>query len=245
MYPRRCRGTWACNTKRTAEGEYSFGGSHGNHMILMFSCYVSIFTATRPQGVGELLTSLRFLTQWLVLCKLPDKFSIVWKNTLSGCSVSKSPPPTEKVLVNLLKFLQIRLGINRWMWCHEKKICTQYIWVIWIESERAQIVRPLCFYLRSVVRDIKDFINAFDERVIQWFFIYTEWIESIANLSEHSPITLLCYHLPSEVCNVNWSEILGGKLFSCNMSCVLVVTNKSAPAVDVGENSTYSITVFF
>ena len=83
MYPRRCRGTWACNTKRTFEGEYSFGGSHGNHMILMFSCYVSILTATRPQGVGELLTSLRFLTRWLVLRKLLDKFSIVWKNTLS------------------------------------------------------------------------------------------------------------------------------------------------------------------
>ena len=113
MYPRRCRGTWACNTKRTAEGEYSFGGSHGNHMILMFSCYVSILTATRPQGVGELLTSLRFLTQWLVLCKLPDKFSIVWKkNYLS--SVSKSPPPTEKVLVNLLKFLQISLNVMPW-----------------------------------------------------------------------------------------------------------------------------------
>ena len=29
------------------------------------------------------------------------------------------------------------------------------------------------------------------------------------------------------------------------MSCVLVVTNKRAPAVDVGENSTYSITGFF
>ena len=35
----------------------------GNHMILTFSCYVSIFTATRPQGVGELLTSLSFLTR--------------------------------------------------------------------------------------------------------------------------------------------------------------------------------------
>ena len=157
MYPRRCRGTWACNTKRTAEGEYSFGGSHGNHMFLMFSCYVSILTATHPQGVGELLTSLRFLTQWLV----------------------------------------IHLGINRWTLCREKKICTQYIWVIWIESERAQIVRPLCFYLRSVVRDIKDFINAFDERVIQWFFSYTGWIESIANLSEWSTFADNTALLPS------------------------------------------------
>ena len=83
MYPRRCRGTWACNTKRTSEGECSFWSSHGNHMIPMFSSYVLIFTATRPQEVGELLTSLRFRTRWLVLCKLPDKFSIVWKNTLS------------------------------------------------------------------------------------------------------------------------------------------------------------------
>ena len=37
--------------------------SIGNHTILTLSGYVSIFTATRPQGVGELLTSLRFLTQ--------------------------------------------------------------------------------------------------------------------------------------------------------------------------------------
>ena len=113
MYPRRCRGTWACNTKRTAEGEYSFGGSHGNHMILMFSCYVSILTATHPQGVGELLKSLRFFTQWLVFCKLLDKFTIVWKIHYLF-SVAKSPPPTEKVLVNLLKFLQISLNVMPW-----------------------------------------------------------------------------------------------------------------------------------
>ena len=136
MYPPRCRGTWACNTKRTAEGEYSFGGSHGNHMILMFSCYVSILTATRPQGVGDSLTSLSFLTQWLVFCKLLDKFTIVWKIHYLF-SVAKSPPPTKNVLVNLLKFL--RLGINRWTWCREKKICTQYIWVIWIESEERKL----------------------------------------------------------------------------------------------------------
>ena len=210
----------------------------------MFSCYVSILTATRPEGVRELLTSLRFLTQWLVFCKLLDKFTIVWKIHYLF-SVAKSPPPTKNVLVNLLKFL--RLGINRWTWCREKKICTQYIWVIWTESERAQIVRPLCFYLRSVVRDIKDFINAFDERVIQWFFSYTGWIESIASLSEWATFADNTALLPStsEVCNVAWSEILGGKYFSCNMSCVLVVTNKTAPAVDVGENSTYSITGFF
>ena len=157
MYPRCCWGTWACNTKRTAEGEYSFGSSHGNHMFLMFSCYVSILTATHPQGVGELLTSLRFLTQWLV----------------------------------------IHLGINRWTLCREKKICTQYIWVIWIGSERAQIVRPLCFNLRSVVRDMKDFLNAFDERVIKWFFSYTGWIESIANLSEWSTFANNTALLPS------------------------------------------------
>ena len=196
MYPRRCRGTWACNTKRTSEGECSFWSSHGNHMIPMFSSYVLIFTATRPQEVGELLTSLRFLTQWLVFCKLPDKFTIVWKiHYLS--SVAKSPPPTKNVLVHLLKFLQIRLGINRWTWYREKKICTQYIWVIWIESEGAQIVCPLCFYLRSVVRDIKDFINAFDDGVIQWFFSYTGWIESIANLSEWSTFADNTALLPS------------------------------------------------
>ena len=51
--------------------------------------------------------------------------------------MAKSPPPTEKVLVNLLKFLQIHFGIIRWTWCREKKIYTQYIWVIWTESERA------------------------------------------------------------------------------------------------------------
>ena len=114
-------------------------------------------------------------------------------------------------------------------------------------KRRAPIVRPLCFYLRSVVRDIKDFINAFDERVIQWFFSYTGWIESIASLSEWATFADNTALLPStsEVCNVAWSEILGGKYFSCNMSCVLVVTNKTAPAVDVGENSTYSITGFF
>ena len=160
----------------------------------MFSCYVSILTATRPEGVRELLTSLRFLTQWLVFCKLLDKFTIVWKIHYLF-SVAKSPPPTKNVLVNLLKFL--RLDINRWTWCREKKICTQYIWVIWIESERAQIVRPLCFYLRSVVRDIKDFINAFDERVIQWFFSYTGWIESIASLSEWSTFADNTALLPS------------------------------------------------
>ena len=70
-------------------------------------------------------------------------------------------------------------------------------------------------------------------------------VQQISASGQHSPITLLCYHLPSEVCNVAWSEILGGKQFSCNMSCVLVVTNKSAPAVDVGENSTYSYNRFF
>ena len=108
MYPRRCWGTWACNTKRTAEGEYSFGGSHGNHMILMFSCYVSILTATRPQGVGELLTSLRFLTQWLVLCRLPDIFSIVWKNTLAVFRVKITT--SYLACVNLLKFPSNSLG---------------------------------------------------------------------------------------------------------------------------------------
>ena len=209
MYPRCCRGTWACNTKRTAEGEYSFGGSHGNHMILMFSCYVSIFTATRPQGLGELLTSLRFLTQWLVLCKLPDKFSIVWKKL----SVFRFKITTSywKVLVNLLKFL--RLGINRWTWCREKKICTQYIWVIWIESERAQIVRPLCFYLRSVVRDIRTSLMLSTNASFSDFSVIQDELKvyQISASGQHSPITLLCYHLPREVCNVAWSEILGGK----------------------------------
>lgn len=38
-------------------------GSPGNRMILMFSCYVLILTATRSQGGGGVVDKLRFLTQ--------------------------------------------------------------------------------------------------------------------------------------------------------------------------------------